>query len=50
VQRAREAFRNGDAGLNAASREYPVPKVTQKGHFDGKNYVAAGSIQLLISD
>jgi hypothetical protein len=40
MERALAAVRNGDIGLNAAAREYCVPKATPKRHLDGKNYFA----------
>lgn len=40
MERALAAVRNGDIGLNAAAREYSIPKATLKRHLDGKNYYA----------
>jgi len=40
MERALSSVRNGDMGLNAASRAYSVPKATLKRHLEGKNYYA----------
>jgi hypothetical protein len=45
--RALAAVRNGDIVLNAAAREYCVPKATLKRHLDGKNYLAVESTQVI---
>jgi hypothetical protein len=47
MERALAAVRNGDIGLNAAAREYCVPKATLKRHLDGKNYFAVESTQVI---
>jgi hypothetical protein len=39
MERALAAVRNEDIGLNAAAREYCVPKATIKRDLDGKNYL-----------
>lgn len=46
LQRAVDAYRNGDFGLNECGRIYGVPKGTIKRHADGKNSVA-NEIKLL---
>lgn len=40
MERALAALRNGDLGLNAAAKQYSVPKATLKRHLDGKNCFA----------
>ena len=40
MERAMDAVRRGDMGLNEASRSYAVPKATLKRHLDGKNKIA----------
>jgi hypothetical protein len=40
MHRALAAFRNGDMGMNAASKIYGVPKATLKRHHDGTNAFA----------
>jgi hypothetical protein len=47
MERALAAVRNGDIGLNAAAREYCVPKATLERHSDGKNYVAVESTKVI---
>jgi hypothetical protein len=37
IERALSSLRNGDTGLNSASRTYSVPKTTLKGCLVGKN-------------
>jgi len=49
MKRALEAVRNSDAGLNAASRKYSVPRATLKRHIDGKNYFAVENTQVISS-
>lgn len=44
---ALEAVRNGDVGLNTASREYSVPKATLKRYLDGKNYFTVVNTQVI---
>jgi hypothetical protein len=47
MERDLAAVRNGDIGLNAATREYCVPKATLKRLLDGKNYFAVESTQVI---
>jgi hypothetical protein len=48
-QRALEAVRNSDVGLNAASRKYSAPRAALKRHIDGKNYFAVENTQVISS-
>jgi len=43
MERAIMSFRNGDAGLNAISCTYGVPKATLKSHLEDKNKYANGT-------
>ena len=47
MERAFEATRNCDVGLNSASRKYSVLKATLKRHSDGKNYFAVENTQVI---
>ena len=42
LQRAIEAYRNGDIGLNKCAATYGIPKATLKRHFDNANKFANG--------
>ena len=46
MDRALDAIRNGDAGLNSVARTHGVPKATLKRHLDGGNKYANGSTKL----
>ena len=46
MDRALDALRNGDAGLNSVARTHGVPKATLKRHLDGGNKYANGSTKL----
>jgi hypothetical protein len=43
-----EALRNGDVGLNAASRGLSSSKMYREGHFDGKSYFAVEYIRVIL--
>jgi hypothetical protein len=45
MQQAIMAYRNGDVGLNAASRTYGVPKATLKTRTDGGSINAVNRVQ-----
>jgi hypothetical protein len=52
IDRALNASRKGDKGLNAVAQTYSVPKATINRHFDGENVVAAENKDIIgsISD
>jgi len=43
-----EALRNGDVGLNAASRDLSSSKIYWERHFDGKSYFAVEYIRVIL--
>ena len=47
MERALQAVRNGDMGLNAAAKQYSVPKATLKRHLDGKNWFAVEKTKVI---
>jgi hypothetical protein len=46
MERALEAVRNDDVGLNAASRAYPLRKLPEEALLHGRNYFAVENIQV----
>jgi len=49
MQRALEAVRNSEVGLNAASHKCSSPRATLKRHIDGKNYFEVEDTQVISS-
>jgi hypothetical protein len=49
MERALDALRNKDMGLNAFARTYSIPKAILKRRFDGKNCYAVGHKKSLVA-